>query len=649
MGSALCFTACDDYDDTALWEQVNSNTSRIEALEQWQTETNNNIAALQTLLTTNDMITSVTPVKVGDEVTGYTLSFLYSDPITIYNGTQGEAGDTPQIGLTQDKAGDWYWTLNGELMTDADGNPIRANGEDGKDGQDGADGEDGQDGADGSDGRPGSTGRPGTPAPTPQIKLGSALTSGTYYGINGTQQTAPDTGAWYLSVDNGASWYRISGENGSSGSSGSTGAQGPAGPAGPQGPQGDSFFAKAPELSEDGSHYIFTLADADNTTIKVPAYQPLTIGEGTGTLTVSANGTSNITLTLDEDYTAIVAQITPEDDNTAIATRADNSWSVEATLNDDGTATITITAPASGKALLDVSLIRADGSKVTASRVLQVDVLDDGQEITEAGNYTMSGSYSQGITISAEGVNLNLANATLTTSDIGINVQHDATINVIGADNTITSSGSAGIYVAQGSTVTITGESRDDQLDVVGGYGSCGIGGYEAYDGSHYNNIGCGSITIQQVTVSASSSDNDGSLAGSAAAPGIGGPGDVPCGSITIDNATVYAHGGTSPHQYAPGIGSGYPRVGAPSGIPTVIIKNNSIVHAHRGGSAEHETDYIGYPEARNPSTDGQSTCNFGTGGSAKNSTVYCYTGETSDKTMVYDESGNPKEQANTL
>ncbi len=34
LACALTFTACDDYDDTALWEQVNDNTGRIEALEQ---------------------------------------------------------------------------------------------------------------------------------------------------------------------------------------------------------------------------------------------------------------------------------------------------------------------------------------------------------------------------------------------------------------------------------------------------------------------------------------------------------------------------------------------------------------------------------------------------------------------------------------
>ena len=124
---ALMLTAGCDYDDTELWDKVNDHEERLAALERWQAEVNNNIAALQTLLNTNDMITDITPVTMGDEVVGYTISFLHSDPITIYNGEKGEAGEagadgeTPQIGLTQGEDGNWYWTLNGELMTDTDG------------------------------------------------------------------------------------------------------------------------------------------------------------------------------------------------------------------------------------------------------------------------------------------------------------------------------------------------------------------------------------------------------------------------------------------------------------------------------------------------------------------------------------------------
>ena len=65
---ALAFAACsDDYDDSALWDAVNDNTERIEALEAWQDEVNGNIAALQQLLNTTDYITSVTPLTENGE------------------------------------------------------------------------------------------------------------------------------------------------------------------------------------------------------------------------------------------------------------------------------------------------------------------------------------------------------------------------------------------------------------------------------------------------------------------------------------------------------------------------------------------------------------------------------------------------------
>ena len=450
LACALTFTACDDYDDTALWEQVNDNTSRIEALEQWQEEVNNNIAALQQLLNTNDMITSVTPVTLGGEVTGYTITFLHSDPITIYHGEKGEDGadgSTPQIGLTRQEDGNWYWTLNGSLMTDAEGNPIRANGEDGKDGEDGqdgedgADGDDGEDGTDGSDGKPGATGKPGTSAPTPQIKLGSSITSGTIETDNGTNN--PD--AWYLSVDGGKTWYRISGEKGEQGEQGDTGATGG------QGQQGDSMFEGKPELSPDGTHYIFTLAN-NGGTIEVAAYQHFRIlteaehnSSGTSdndTAPVRAEGKTTFYLSMnaETDYKAIVAEVTPLDDD-VVLTRA-GEWSATVQKAADGNITVTVTAPADGKALLDVSLIRADGSKVTASRVVEAlgfMIADDGTYII----YTAGGLQAWATEVG----NNPSQNCTLA-DDITLPVVTD------GGSNWTPIEGYAGTFDGNGKTIT---------------------------------------------------------------------------------------------------------------------------------------------------------------------------------------------------
>lgn len=241
--AALTLAAC-KYDDSELWEQVNQNTeelaaqaARIAALEAWQAETNTNIEALQTLLSTTDYITAVTPVvKDGVEV-GFTISFLNTPAITIYHGTKGDKGDkgdTPQIGAAQGDDGNWYWTLNGELLTDTDGNPIRANGTQGGQGEPGSDGDD---------------------APLPQLATGAKLTD---QGITTDSQNNPIAAdAIYLSVDGGQTWTRVSGEQGDTGSTG------------PTGPQGDSFFETVDTTNAD--YVIFKLAN-NGGTFQVPRY-----------------------------------------------------------------------------------------------------------------------------------------------------------------------------------------------------------------------------------------------------------------------------------------------------------------------------------------------------------------------------------------
>ena len=214
----LVVSAC-SYDDEEIWSKVNDHEARISALEDWQKQVNNNITALQELLNTQDYITKVSSLVENGVEVGYTIEFAKSEPITLYHGKKGESGDagnTPIISLTKEKDGNWYWTLNGELMKDEKGNPIRANGLDGKDGEDGKDGADGEDGKDGHNGSTGATGPAGRPAPTPQVSLGSKLSA----DANIANEDNVEATAVYLSVDGGSTWYRISGEKGSSGSAG---------------------------------------------------------------------------------------------------------------------------------------------------------------------------------------------------------------------------------------------------------------------------------------------------------------------------------------------------------------------------------------------------------------------------------------------
>ena len=303
--AALTLAAC-KYDDSELWEQVNQNTeelaaqaARIAALEAWQAETNTNIQALQTLLSTTDYITAVTPVvKDGVEV-GFTISFLNTPAITIYHGAKGDKGDkgdTPQIGAAQADDGNWYWTLNGELLTDTDGNPIRANGTQGGQGDQGPAGDD---------------------APLPQLATGKKLNEQQITTDSQNKDIEPD--AIYLSVDGGQTWTRVSGEQGDTGSTG------------PTGPQGDSFFESVDTTNAD--YVIFKLAN-NGGTFQVPRYT------GIG-LTFDVPGVS-----LPYGQTAKIQCIVtgidnPTADDLYLITVPDG-W--KAVINDD--LTLTVTAPA---------------------------------------------------------------------------------------------------------------------------------------------------------------------------------------------------------------------------------------------------------------------------------------------------------------
>ncbi|MBS6468591.1 MAG: hypothetical protein KH386_05160 [Bacteroides sp.] len=285
----------------------------------------------------------------------------------------------------------------------------------------------------------------------------------------------------------------------------------------------------------------------------------------------------------------------------------------------------------------------AQGAVHTIDLTVGKPVLEDGAELNNAGTYYMQGTYTQGITINGDNITVVLDDATLNTSGISINVQSDATIRVSGADNTINSSNGVGIFVAEGNTVTITGSSRSDKLTTSGGNGA-GIGGYVNDSNS---GAACGNIIIRNVTVTSYGNYNDRFLDQSA---GIGGASRGACGAITIENATVYAYGTeyvTEDVVWAatPAIGSGYPNTGTPTGgIPEVTISGDSEVHAHRGGDIGN-TDYIGWGGNNNIYTGANNAVNLG-GGTCTNSTVYCYTGETLDKTVVYDADGNDTEQS---
>ena len=195
----LIIAGCSDpFDDSKIWDKLDDHESRIVKLEELCKQMNTNISSLQTIVTAlqnNDYVTGVAPVTKNGETIGYTITFTKSQPITIYhgengkdgqngtNGVDGKDGSTPVIGVKMDDDGVYYWTLNGEWLTDENGNKIKAVG------TDGADGKDGQNGTNGTDGQNGTNGADGKDGITPQLKI--------------------ENGYWYVSYDNGATWTQL--------------------------------------------------------------------------------------------------------------------------------------------------------------------------------------------------------------------------------------------------------------------------------------------------------------------------------------------------------------------------------------------------------------------------------------------------------
>ena len=132
----MTFTGC--YDDTDLVNRMDQAEADIAELQQLVKDINTNISSLVTVvdaLKNSDQITSVTPLSDGS---GYTITFSKSGTITIYNGkngvdgtngTNGENGadgHTPVISVKLDQDGQYYWTVDGEYLTDAEGKKIPA-------------------------------------------------------------------------------------------------------------------------------------------------------------------------------------------------------------------------------------------------------------------------------------------------------------------------------------------------------------------------------------------------------------------------------------------------------------------------------------------------------------------------------------------
>ena len=182
---------------------------------------------------------------------------------------------------------------------------------------------------------------------------------------------------------------------------------------------------------------------------------------------------------------------------------------------------------------------------------------NDGETLTGTLGKTVKISIADGATVTLSGVDIN-TNGTLSVGNYpGITCLGDATIILKdGTTNSVwaLNYGYPGIYVPQGKTLTIQGETLGTGILNATGRGSVAGAGIGAASESKDIYRSCGNIVIAGGVINAT--------AGSERAAGIGcggsqNPGSLnpsTCGTITITGGTITATGG----KWAPGIGGGF-------------------------------------------------------------------------------------------
>ena len=346
----LLFGCSDKYDDSALRNDLNDLENRVTKLEELCKQMNTNISSLQKIVEALQDNLSISKVEQISD--GYIIHFSDGSTATIKNGKNSE--DAPIIGVKKDTDGIYYWTLDGEWLTDEKGNKVKAQGTDGKDGVDGEDGNDGVDGEDGVDGTNGKDGKDGI---TPQLKI--------------------ENGRWMLSMDNGKTWTDIGQATGADGKDGEDGEDGTDGEDGVDGKDGTNGIFKS--VTEDNDNVYFTLEDDSVITIPKSDNSKFAIAFDTTDIAILNGGESK----------TISYTITDATENTVVKAIAQDGWKVKVNATSTDKGTITITAP-NPIVESEILVFANDGSYRTVMVSLncmqgQINIADNSIDATPAG------------------------------------------------------------------------------------------------------------------------------------------------------------------------------------------------------------------------------------------------------------------------
>ena len=123
----LSAISCTDLDE--VWAELRDHEERIQRLEALCNKLNSNVEAIQTILTAleqNDYVTDIVKVMEDGVEVGYSITFAKGGTVTIYHGSDGADGAAPKVSIRKAQDGEYYWTADGEWMTDENGEMIPA-------------------------------------------------------------------------------------------------------------------------------------------------------------------------------------------------------------------------------------------------------------------------------------------------------------------------------------------------------------------------------------------------------------------------------------------------------------------------------------------------------------------------------------------
>lgn len=200
-----------------------------------------------------------------------------------------------------------------------------------------------------------------------------------------------------------------------------------------------------------------------------------------------------------------------------------------------------------------------------------INITDDGYYVITTNGKTTANT----ITISGNAT-VQLKNAIISTSDIGIDVKSGSpTIIVSGTENSVTSTTATAINVCDGATLTIKGENgTNDKLTAKGGSTSTNTNGSHSTAGAGIGSSDGGNIVIENVSIDATGGTGNQTVTPyHSGGAGIGSSSSAHCGDITISNAVITASGGKG----APGIGMGAGKSASAPTMGNINIKSSTI------------------------------------------------------------------------